>query len=462
MRSGSGSRLSDSNTSLIAAYCAGKKPSRNWCTNTSALPARRKKRLALVLSSRARTGVEPSTTQVTCAARSRSSTLSNVPPQPMSMSSQCAPMHRICSRLRSVSFLSPSTRMSRLLSMPDHPGTGTAGIHSIQRDLVLERVHALPEALPAVGHQFAFADQARKRLLDQFVAFLHVVENCRAQYKEAAIDPKWLLRHGPHVRYQASGVGMYGMKTLGAANADKTRDRITFGEFLDIPIQRQIRQPVGIVGQKDRFAFDVLAYSKQTLADVAVQPGINEGDTPLVQIVAVQVNLSSALAHREIVRHGLRIIEKVLAHHVAAIAQGEHKVGMAEMRVVTHQVPQHRATADVHQRLGNGVGMLTQACAETAAKQHHFHFRLPVLRISGRLRRTDRAGAAFFCFDGRAGRAELNSDAFSSSSATALSAGKPMPERWAISSNEALPSDWFRTQSMARSRSAGLRPPMAP
>src|ERR1700693_2941874 len=209
MRSGSGSCLSDSNTCLIAAYCAGKKPSRNWCTTTSALSARRKNRRALALSSRARAGVEPITTQTTWSPGLRCSTLSIVPPQPISMSSQCAPMHRIRKCLRSMSFLSPSARISRQLFLPDHPWTGTPSVHSIQGDLVLEGVHALPEALPAVGHQLAFVDQAREGLLDQLIAFPHVVKNCRAQHKVATVDPQRLLRHGAHVRHPAGRVGMH-------------------------------------------------------------------------------------------------------------------------------------------------------------------------------------------------------------------------------------------------------------
>src|SRR3984885_7034146 len=193
MRWGLGSRLSDSNPSLTAAYCAGKKPSRNWCTSTCALPARRRNRRALARSSRARTGVEPSTTQATCAPGLRSSKPSSVPPQPMSMSSQCAPMHRICRRLRRASFVSPSARICQRLFMPDHPRAGTAGVHPVQSDLVLEGIHALPEALPAHGDQLAFADEAGEGLLDQLLAFLKIIEYCRTQHEKPAIDPQRLF-----------------------------------------------------------------------------------------------------------------------------------------------------------------------------------------------------------------------------------------------------------------------------
>jgi hypothetical protein len=46
---------------------------------------------------------------------------------------------------------------------------------------------------------------------------------------------------------------------------------------------------------------------------------------------------------------------------------------VSEVRVEAHQVPDDRPDADVHQRLRNGVRVLSQAGAETAAEKDNFH-----------------------------------------------------------------------------------------
>src|ERR1700687_1601289 len=114
------------------------------------------------------------------------------------------------------------------------------------------------------------------------------------------------------MRHQTVGASMDNMKTLGAANRHKARDRIASAKLLDVPLKRQIGQPVGIVGEKDLLVLEVLAHAKQPLADIAVQAGVHEGDAPVVQIAPVQLDPAAAVAQSEVVRHGLRVIEKIL------------------------------------------------------------------------------------------------------------------------------------------------------
>jgi len=72
--------------------------------------------------------------------------------------------------------------------------------------------------------------------------------------------------------------------------------------------------------------------------------------------------------------HAIVVLEEILAHHVAAIAEREDELRVPEVRVVAHQVPQDRAVADVHQRLRgwcrNGS---QQARAESAAEEYDLH-----------------------------------------------------------------------------------------
>ena len=73
----------------------------------------------------------------------------------------------------------------------------------------------------------------------------------------------------------------------------------------------------------------------------------------------------------------LVVVQEVLADHVAAVAEAQDEVLVAEVRVVAHQVPEDRPVADVHQRLRDGVRVLAQPRAEAAAEQHDLHVRTP-------------------------------------------------------------------------------------
>ena len=83
--------------------------------------------------------------------------------------------------------------------------------------------------------------------------------------------------------------------------------------------------------------------------------------------------LAAAFRQDEVVRHALVVVEEELPDQVAAIAEAEDEVLVAEVRVVAHQVPEDRPVADVDERLGNRVGVLAQAGSQSAAEQYDFH-----------------------------------------------------------------------------------------
>src|SRR5277367_5089432 len=107
-----------------------------------------------------------------------------------------------------------------------------------------------------------------------------------------------------------------------------------------------------------------------------MQAGVDKGNAPVVQVPPVQLDGSSAVAEREGVRHGLVILQEILADQVAAKSKTEDKVLVAEMSVIAHQVPNDRSAADVDQGLGQCLGMFAQSRTEAATKKHHLHFDL--------------------------------------------------------------------------------------
>src|ERR1700739_3893268 len=100
---------------------------------------------------------------------------SKVPPQPISISSQWAPRHRMrrglpSARVKLRSSMDPLSHGSGGLvsrvAPPGHPRALTARLHAIEADLVLEGIHALPETRPTQRGQLTGLDQSRKGFFD--------------------------------------------------------------------------------------------------------------------------------------------------------------------------------------------------------------------------------------------------------------------------------------------------------
>src|SRR5450631_3461475 len=105
-----------------------------------------------------------------------------------------------------------------------------------------------------------------------------------------------------------------------------------------------------------------------------MQAGVDESDTPSVQVGTMQLDLFPRLAQREIVGKRLVIVQKIFANGVATVTKAQDEVSMTEVRVVAHEVPNDRSVADVDQGLWDGVGVFAQSRAQTAAEEYHFHF----------------------------------------------------------------------------------------
>src|SRR5262245_47744637 len=104
-----------------------------------------------------------------------------------------------------------------------------------------------------------------------------------------------------------------------------------------------------------------------------MQARVDEGDAPVGDVARVQLEPAAAFGEREVVRQALVVVEEILPDHVAAVAQAQDEVLVAEVRVVAHEVPDDRPYADVDERLRQGVRMLAQARAESAAEEYDLH-----------------------------------------------------------------------------------------
>src|SRR5205085_4041592 len=120
--------------------------------------------------SRRRSGTEVRTSQWMRQSGCCCCKASIVPPQPISTSSQWAPMNSTSRRRpRWGAMLNGNTAAS---SLPDHPGAVAPRFHAVEGDLVLEGVHRAPEAVVAVDAEELLLDQALEGALDELVALL--------------------------------------------------------------------------------------------------------------------------------------------------------------------------------------------------------------------------------------------------------------------------------------------------
>src|SRR6187549_50131 len=141
--------------------------------------------LALASASARRTPSADNTTQVISTLGCSSTRRSTVAPQPISMSSECAPRN---STRRSWSNETPNMIRDSSTRAPDFPRRRALGEHLVEVGALLEGVHAGPEAVIRIGVQLALLDEPAERLLHQFFAVLHVIEDAVLEDEEATVD----------------------------------------------------------------------------------------------------------------------------------------------------------------------------------------------------------------------------------------------------------------------------------
>ena len=111
----------------------------------------------------------------------------------------------------------------------------------------------------------------------------------------------------------------------------------------------------------------------QPLADVGVEPGVDEGDPPILDVAVDQDAMSAAVREDEVVRDALLVVEEILLDQVAAVAETQHEVRVPEVGVVPHEMPDHRPVADRHHRFGNVLRIVAKPHSQSSAEQYDFH-----------------------------------------------------------------------------------------
>ena len=157
---------------------------------------------------------------------------------------------------------------------------------------------------------------------------------------------------------------------------------------------RRVGEHVAVVGEEDLVVLEVGPHPAQPLTDRGVDAGVDEGDRPVADVGASISTCWPPLVSTKSFELVSPVVEEVVLDRVGAVAQAQDELGVAEVRVVAHHVPEHRPAADRHHRLGQGLVPARIRMPEPTAEQHDLHVCLPpAQKTSSSGQRHDEAAA---------------------------------------------------------------------
>ena len=209
--------------------------------------------------------------------------------------------------------------------LPDFPRR-RALVQLLEALLVLERVHALPETGALVGQQGLLLNQPLKGLPHQFLARLQIAEDLLAHHEEATVDPNVAATQRANLPDHALRLDVDNVKTRSGLHQQQRSDGVALPEGLQHGREWDIAQAVAVVREKHVFALQVGLDRFEPLADVGVGSGLHEGDRPVVDIAAQQVDLLPAVRPDKIVGDGFIVVQEVVLDDVALVAEAENEV----------------------------------------------------------------------------------------------------------------------------------------
>jgi hypothetical protein len=244
-------------------------------------------------------------------------------------------------------------------------------VGGLQRRALLGRVGGLPEAAVAVRQQPPGPRRAGARVLHEAPALGDVVEDLRAQHEAAAVLPDRQVAQPRHGRDAVVVADPDAVERLLRGHREQGRDGVRPPEPGHHHIQRRIREDIGVVGQEQLLVGDVAAHPAQPLPDRRVDPGVHERDRPVGDVGAQHLDL--AAAQHEIVRARLGVVQEVVLDVLRAVSRAQHEVGVPEMRVVAHHVPEQGSRSHGLHRFGHVGDAVAHPHPVAPAEQDDLH-----------------------------------------------------------------------------------------
>ena len=254
--------------------------------------------------------------------------------------------------------------------------------HLVQQFVLPAGVHRHPPVLVLVALQLPVLGQPHQRLALEvrLPCRREAIEEGAAKDEEPAVDrPRGDLRFLGETGHLGSGqrqLAEAGDRPHAGHRAQPIVGLVEIEEARDV----DVGQPVS-VGQHEvlvvlHVAFDAL----DALARRRRVSGLDQRDRPVLLPVLAEhpAGRGGAQPHLDVGDHRL-VVEEELLDQPASVAQGEHELLEAEVRVDLHDVPQDRTSADPDQRLGDALGHVLDARTAPPAEDHDLHdaLRLP-------------------------------------------------------------------------------------
>ena len=209
--------------------------------------------------------------------------VSNVPPQPISMSSAWQPIastRRSGSSGRQAQRVHQPGALSACSSRPTlSQGALTRLVQGLEALPVLDRVHRPEEPVVRIRDELVPRDQPRERLLDQLVARLDQVEDLAPEDEEAAVDADVQSDSCPRrASTVPSLVGRHEMGVELRPHREEHRRLLALVERVDDVWKGRIREAVAVGREEHLVVADVRLDDLEPLTDGRVGAGVDERD----------------------------------------------------------------------------------------------------------------------------------------------------------------------------------------
>src|ERR1700677_2386422 len=193
------------------------------------------------------------------------------------------------------------------------------------------------------------------------------------------------------------------MKIEGRMHRETAGNLVSLDELVDHFRQRRVGQAVTVVGEENFLMLNQMSDRHQTLADIRPNARINKGNFQVRRLLAQNFNLLAVIRNDAVAVGPPVRVQKVVLDDVSLVTEAQHKIAMSVLAVVIHDVSKDRLMTNGDHWLWYGLGILSDASPETAAKQNNLHrlelfFRLLLAKSNIKLARSEQKHKLFWIF----------------------------------------------------------------
>src|ERR1700734_1995525 len=104
-----------------------------------------------------------------------------------------------------------------------------------------------------------------------------------------------------------------------------------------------------------------------------MQSGVDEGNPPVGYVGLEELDLAGVTFQDEIIGPRLVVVQEEILDRGGPVTETQNEIGMSEMRIIAHYVPEHRALPDHRHRLGTARSLVAHPHAQATAEENDLH-----------------------------------------------------------------------------------------